>query len=153
MGGLDRMIANFEESGELTGEPEADALLRANGNALLIGTLLDQQIRAEIAFSGPYKLKERLGHLDLKKIANMDAEKFAGVFSEKPAIHRFSNRMAERVQKLARAVVDQYDGDGAQIWKEAADEKDFEKRAKALPGFGPGKVKTLTHALEVFGHR
>ena len=146
------MISNFEESGILTGDPEADALLREDGNAMLIGTLLDQQIRAEVAFSGPLKLKERLGHLDLKKIAAMDAEKFAEVFSEKPAVHRFANMMAERVQKLAQAVVDQYGGDGARIWKEADDEKDLEKRAKALPGFGPGKVNTLKHALKVFGH-
>ena len=146
------MIAKFEQSGVLTGNPDADALLREDGNALLIGTLLDQQIRAEVAFSGPLKLKERLGHLDMKKIAAMDPERFAAVFAEKPAVHRFANMMAGRVQKLAQALVEHYDGDGARVWTEARDAADLEKRARALPGFGPGKVHTLKHALNVFGH-
>ena len=152
MGGLNRMIANFEQAGILTGDPDADELLRADGNAMLIGTLLDQQIRAEVAFSGPMKLKQRLGHLDMKKIAEMDPEKFAEVFSEKPSVHRFANMMAGRVQKLAKAVVDDYAGDGSKIWKESTDTKDLEKRAKALPGYGPSKVNALKHALNVFGH-
>src|SRR5690606_25863869 len=108
MGGLDRMITASKEKGIATGDPEADRFLRENPNAILIGILLDQQMRAEVAFSGPYKLYQRLGHLDMKKIAEMDAEKFKAIFSEKPAVHRFANMMAERVQRLASAVAEKY---------------------------------------------
>ncbi|MEZ4703358.1 MAG: HhH-GPD-type base excision DNA repair protein [Rhodothermales bacterium] len=144
------MKLNFEETGSYTRDPEADQLLREDGNALLIGTLLDQQVRAEVAFSGPLKLKQRLKHLDLTKISAMDPERFAAVCAEKPGIHRYANMMAGRIQKLAETLLAEYGGDGSTVWTAASDARDFEKRAKALPGFGPGKVQTLRHALEVF---
>lgn len=147
------MIASAEKDGIATGDPNADALLREDPNALLIGILLDQQVRAETAFSGPYKLAQRLGHLDVERIAEMDAEEFKEVFGRKPAVHRFANMMADRVQKLARSIQAKYDGDGSKMWADGADLKMVQKRAKDLPGFGAGKVKMLKDVLELFGHR
>lgn len=147
------MISASEKEGVATGDPEADEFLRQNPNAILIGILLDQQIRAEIAFTGPYKLHERLGHLDLTKIAAMEPDKFKEIFGQKPAIHRFANMMADRVQNLAKAVVEKYDGDASNMWSDTTDKKTVEKRAKELPGFGAGKVKMMGPVLELFGHR
>lgn len=147
------MIASAEKDGIATGDPNADALLRDDPNAILIGILLDQQIRAEAAFSGPYKLAQRLGRLDMKEIAEMDPEEFKDVFSQKPAVHRFSNMMADRVQKLAQSIEAKYDGDASKIWADGADLKIVEQRAKDLPGFGTNKVKMLKEVLQLFGHR
>ena len=153
MGGLDRMIGSAREKGVATGDPDADALLREDPNAILIGILLDQQIRAEAAFSGPHKLAQRLGHLDMGKIASMDADDFKEVFGQKPAVHRFANMMAERVQKLARFIQETYDGDASGIWNDGADLKTVEKRAREIPGFGANKAKMMEEVLELFGHR
>lgn len=153
MGGLDRMIASAEKDGIATGDPNADALLRDDPNAIMIGILLDQQIRAEAAFSGPYKLAQRLGKLDMAEIAEMDPERFREVFGQKPAVHRFANMMADRVQKLAQSIQAKYDGDASQIWADGADLKIVEKRAGELPGFGANKVKMMKEVLELFGHR
>ncbi len=152
MGGLDRIESRLQEQGIALDEPDAEELLRDDPNALLIAVLLDQQIRAETAFVGPYRLKQRLGHLDLGKIAGMNQEKFQEVFAESPAVHRFSSMMAGRTQALAHYVVDEFDGDGGQVWQDA-DDSEIARRAKRLPGFGAGKVNTLQHALTVFGYR
>jgi uncharacterized HhH-GPD family protein len=96
MGGLDRIESRLEAEGLALDEPAAEELLRGDANALLIGVLLDQQIRAETAFTGPYGLKQRLGHLDMRKIADMDTEALSEVFGEKPAVHRFASMMAGR---------------------------------------------------------
>ncbi len=152
-GGLRRMIDRLHEEGTATKVEEADDYLRESANAVLIGMLLDQRVLAEIAFCGPLKIKQRIGHLDYAKIAKIDAEKFGAVFSEKPAIHRFVNMMAGRTQKLCQFVVDNYDGDATKIWEGADDPKEFTKRVVALPGFGPDKAKKLKHALHIFGHR
>lgn len=53
MGGLDRMTASQHQQGPPTSNPGADQFLRENGNALVIGILLDQQVHAEMAFEGP----------------------------------------------------------------------------------------------------
>ncbi len=153
MGGLDRMMQNRAQHGLATGDPDADALLAQDGNALLLGVLLDQQMRAEIAFSGPLKLRQRLGHLDMQQIADMDADRFAALCREKPAVHRFANMMAGRVQNLARVIAADYGGEAARLWNDGAEEATIRKRAGKLPGFGAAKLNTLLHALDLFGHR
>src|SRR2546429_8797723 len=58
--------------------------------------VLDQQVKMEKAFGGPYELKRRLGRLDARTIATMDPEQLDGVFRERPALHRFPGSMARR---------------------------------------------------------
>jgi uncharacterized HhH-GPD family protein len=63
----------------ITGDERADALLNSDGTALLIGMLLDQQVPMEWAFTGPATLRDRLGHLDARRIAAMDPDEFVAV--------------------------------------------------------------------------
>lgn len=147
------MIDRQTVEGMATGEPEADALVREDGNAVVIGGLLDQQVRAEMAFTGPHKLKERLGHLDMQKIAEMDSEAFGEVFSESPAVHRFTNMMVGWTQDVAREIADKYGGDASAMWNDGADIEEVKARAGELPGFGEAKTETLVHALDFFGYR
>lgn len=55
--------------------------------------------------------------------------------------------MAARVQDLARAVVDTYDGDAARIWTTATSGGDLLERVKALPGFGDQKARIFVALL------
>lgn len=152
-GGLARMLDRLHDEGTATEVPEADELLRTDGNAILLGLLYDQRMRAEVAFTGPHKLKQRLGHLDMEKIASMDFDDFQEVFAKSPAVHRFTNSMAERTQKVARMIADEYDGDASNIWSDGADLATIKKRIKNLPGFGPSKTKKIGYCLHYFGHR
>lgn len=152
-GGLVRMMNRFKEEGTLTGSLEEDDFLRADPTAALLGLLYDQRVLAEYAFTGPIRLKERLGHLDLRKIAEMDLEDLRAHFAEKPAVHRFTNRMAEYTHKLAVKVTETYDGDCTSIWSDDADLSTIEKRVRELPGFGPLKAEKIRFVLHYFGHR
>src|SRR6202165_4790058 len=93
-----------------TDDPAANQLLEADPLALLIGLVLDQQVKMEKAFAGPYELKKRLGHLDVRKIAAMDPDKLNAVFRERPALHRFPGSMATRVPASGLAIVKAYAG-------------------------------------------
>ena len=130
-----------------TGDDEADVLLATEPLALLIGFALDQQVTVPTAFSGPLKLKQRLGTLDAKTIAQTDPARLDEVFRERPAIHRFPGAMATRVQELAATIVDDYGGRAERIWTDAADGEDLKKRIAALPGFGDMKIRSLTAVL------
>jgi len=130
-----------------TGNDEADRLIAREPFALLMGFALDQQVPVPTAFSGPLKLKQRLGTLDPAKIASADPAKLEAAFREKPAIHRFPGNMARRVQDLASVVVEEYGGDASRVWTEAADGADLRRRLGALPGFGEMKVWTLGAVL------
>ncbi len=152
-GGLARMLDRLQAEGTATKNFEADQLLRDDPNAALIGLLLDQRVRAETAFTGPLKLKERLGHLDMQRIADMDPEEFKAVFAHPPAVHRFIHTMADRVQELARALVAEYAGNAANLWNDGADLETIARRVQKLPGFGPLKARKIGYVLHYFGHR
>ncbi len=130
-----------------TDNDEANRLLETDPLALLIGMVLDQQVKMEKAFMGPYDLKQRLGGLDARKIAAMDPDKLDKVFRERPALHRFPGNMAKRVQAMTQAVVKDYGGDAGSVWNGARDGDDLAARISKLPGFGEMKTKILISIL------
>jgi len=130
-----------------TDNEEANQLLDTDPLALLIGMVLDQQVKMEKAFIGPYELKKRLGGLDVRTIASMDPEALDRVFRERPALHRFPGNMARRVQSMTQAVVKDYGGDAGAVWREARDGDDLAKRISKLPGFGEMKTKIMISVL------
>ncbi|HSC72540.1 MAG TPA: HhH-GPD-type base excision DNA repair protein [Gaiellaceae bacterium] len=127
-----------------TGNAEADALLAEEPMALLIGFALDQQVPVPTAFTGPLKIKQRVGTLDAHTLATTDLEP---AFREKPAVHRFPGNMARRVRELAAVVDEEYGGDAARLWTEAKDGVELRKRIADLPGFGEMKIKALGAVL------
>jgi uncharacterized HhH-GPD family protein len=127
-----------------TDSEEANRLIASDPMALLIGFALDQQVTVQQAFLGPLRLRERVGTLDAARLAATDLEP---AFREKPAIHRYPAKMAERVHDLAVYVRDNYDGDAAHVWTDAADGAQLRANIQALPGFGDMKVKSLGAVL------
>src|SRR4029453_16600036 len=130
-----------------TGNDEADRLNASDPFALVMGFALDQQVPVQTAFSGPLKLKQRLGTLDPGKVAATDPAKLEAIFREKPAIHRFPGNMAKRVQDLASVVVDEYGGAAERVWTEADDAQELRRRIAGLPGFGEMKIKAFSAVL------
>jgi len=130
-----------------TEDDDANELLARDPLALLIGFALDQQVTVQQAFTGPKKLRDRLGRLDAAEIAGMDPGRLEEVFREKPAIHRFPGNMARRVQELSATVVSEYGGDAARVWTDAKDDVDLRKRIGALPGYGEMKIWSLGGVL------
>ena len=131
----------------VTGIVKADRLLQRDGTALLIGMLLDQQVPMEWAFTGPHTLTERFGHLDPRKFAEMDVERFVTRCCEKPAIHRFPASMARRIHELCGIIAEQYANKGANIWKGVDDASELYARLRKLPGFGDEKARIFIALL------
>jgi uncharacterized HhH-GPD family protein len=127
-----------------TDSDEANELIASDPMALLIGFALDQQVSVPKAFMGPLVIKERLGTLDPEKLAAADLDT---VFREKPAIHRFPGKMAERVHSLAEHVCAEYGGDAERVWKDAKNGEQLRSNIDGLPGFGEMKVKALGSVL------
>ncbi|CAM2985512.1 HhH-GPD-type base excision DNA repair protein [Skermania piniformis] len=128
--------------------PAADRLLADDQFALLIGMTLDQQFPMEAAFTGPYKIEQRMGSFDVATIAAANEDDFVALCSTPPAIHRFPKAMATRIQEIARLIVEQYDGRTEEIW--SADDPDAQEvfdRLTVLPGWGAMKAKIFIALL------
>src|ERR671935_662513 len=130
-----------------TGNDDADALIAQEPFALLVGFALDQQVPVQTAFTGPLKVKQRLGTIDPRAIASTDPAQLEAAFREKPAVHRFPGTMAQRVQDLARKIADDYDGAAERVWTDARDGADLKARLSSLPGFGDMKVRAMLGVL------
>ncbi|MEN1974507.1 HhH-GPD-type base excision DNA repair protein [Cellulomonas olei] len=132
----------------LTGDPTADRLLDQDPFALLLGMQLDQQVTMESAFAGPAKIAARMGGFDVHRIAEADPDEFAALCATPPAVHRFPGSMAGRIQAVARAVVDAYDGEVTRLWTDGdPDGATVLRRLKALPGFGDQKARIFLALL------
>jgi uncharacterized HhH-GPD family protein len=130
-----------------TESDEANALIAREPLALLIGFALDQQVSVQSAFTGPLKIKERLGTLDPGEIASTDPDRLEAAFRERPAVHRFPGSMATRVRDLCAFVEAEYGGDPERLWGEATDSAELRRRIAELPGFGEMKIKALGAVL------
>jgi uncharacterized HhH-GPD family protein len=130
-----------------TQDPAANELLETDPLALLIGMVLDQQVKMEKAFRGPYDLKQRLGRLHVREIASMDPEKLDKVFRDRPALHRFPGNMARRVQAMCAAIVNDYGSDAGSVWRDARTGEELSERISGLPGFGEMKTRIMVSIL------
>jgi uncharacterized HhH-GPD family protein len=130
-----------------TDSDASNELIAREPLALLIGFALDQQVSVQTAFTGPLKIKERLGTLDAGAIASTDPDKLEAAFRERPAVHRFPGSMATRVRELCALVEAEYGGDASRLWREAHDSAELRRRIAELPGFGEMKIKALGSVL------
>ena len=132
----------------ITGDTAADTLLSDNPLALLVGMLLDQQVAMETAFAGPLKIEQRTGAVDAATIAAYDPDEFLAAFKQSPSVHRFPGSMAARVQTLCQRIVEDWDGDAANLWTQGdPDGAEVLRRLKTLPGFGEQKAKIFLALL------
>jgi uncharacterized HhH-GPD family protein len=92
-------------------------------------------------------LKQRLGHLDPKKIAEMDPDAFLQICLEKPAIHRFPKAMAQRIQGMCAIIASTYKNKGENIWKGVTDAQVLFERLRELPGYGEEKAQIFVALL------
>jgi uncharacterized HhH-GPD family protein len=134
----------------LTDDPAADMFLAENPTALLLGVLYDSQFQTRRAFAIPLTLRDRLGHFDVRRLAE-EPESVGRAFTTKPALHRFPNRCAQLTTRFASVIVEEYAADAARVWKEAGSPDQLSGRLIALPAFGPQKTNWTVGMLGRLG--
>lgn len=131
-----------------TGDPEADALLARDPLALIMGFILDQRVTIPKAFSCGRVLRDRMGGtLDAQAIAAVPTADLELLFRTPPALHRFPNVMARRVQGMCAIVARDHGNDASRIWSDGADAATVERRLIALPGIARFKARSIIGIL------
>lgn len=109
--------ATLSERWQPTPDPEANHLLAEDPFAFLLAVIADYGVPAERAWVLPFKLREKLGHLDPRLIAFMDPGELATVLRQIPSGHRFPNMLAKFFLAASNKVFLEYGGDAAGVWK------------------------------------
>jgi uncharacterized HhH-GPD family protein len=135
-----------------TGDSERDALISSEPFAFLVGVLFTQGIPAERAWSAPFELRRRLGHLEPARIC-AEPERVRSAIQRRPMLHRFKNTMPDWVVAAGCMVEQEYAGRAERIWPSGAHTVDVTERLLRFPGIGAKKsvmaVEILTRHLGV----
>jgi uncharacterized HhH-GPD family protein len=132
--------------GSFTPVPGADHLLATSPEAFLLGVLFTQGVPAERAWAGPWLLKQRLGHLDLGRLAADRAAVDAAICAP-PALHRFKHTLAGWISDAAARLIECYDGDATRIWAAGSTAAEVADRLAAFKGVGRKKSAMAVEIL------
>ena len=98
---------------------EVGNFLLQNPNALLFGAIFDYLIVAKKAWSAPFELYKRLGHIDPFRLAKMKESQLLPYFQRGKygqALHRFPPTLTRRIISASRKLVKEYKGYASNIW-------------------------------------
>jgi uncharacterized HhH-GPD family protein len=141
-----RRLLKYGESlggGWYTKHSTANRFVSNNATALLLAVIFDQGIPYEKAWEAPYKLKRRLGHLDVRRLARMPIGQLRKAVRGKgdgEALHRFVGKLPRWIKKACGQIVKEYGGDPSQIWEECFSAGEVIERLDDLPGIGQKKA-------------
>ena len=147
--GLIHKVFQFEEKignqyniikGDLLNQEEK-AFILSDMNAFMIGLISDQSVKAEVAWALPCKLKERLGHFDVKKIAEeIPVEMLTMVIRQKPALHRYPGNIAKYIIAACQLIMEKYEGDANNIWNHGETAAQIVERLEEFKGISHKKA-------------
>jgi uncharacterized HhH-GPD family protein len=132
---------------ELTIDPGADALIRRDPFAFLIGVIFDQGIPFERAWLAPLELTKRLGHLDPVRMV-VEPESVRVAVQTPPKLHRFVENVPAWVVLAAKKVLEDYAGDAGRIWGDEPTARELQRRLTDFVGIGQKKAAMAVEILE-----
>ena len=139
--------------GAFTDIPAADALVKSSPEAFLLAVLFTQGIPAERAWAGPYLLRQRLGHLDLVRLAH-EREAVDEAVGRPPALHRFKHTVADWISDAAARLLECYGGSASRLWSDGPTAIELMERLSAFHGIGRKKAAMTVELLNrCFGVR
>lgn len=112
-------------------------LILDDPNAFLIGSIFDYQIPFRKAWEAPFKLQQRLGHLDVAIIAEMPFEElYAHVHGggKGRSLHRFNTLLTRKVIAACQRLVRFYGGSAANIWPDGSSAIEVMSRLEEFEG-------------------
>ena len=116
-----------------TPEPKARMLIKENPFAFCAAVCLDRGTKADIIWTIPYWIQQRVGHFDPQRFYKLSLEEIRELFDALPKKPRYINAAPITFQDITRIVVEQFSGDA-----EAMDRKASEVKETFLSVYGVG---------------
>jgi uncharacterized HhH-GPD family protein len=139
-------VGAVQAGGSFTDLEPADELIRSSPEAFVLGVLFTQGIPAERAWAGPYLLGERLGHLDLRRLA-AEPKAVDEALGRRPALHRFRHTLPRWISLAAARIIAEYAGDASRIWAPGSSVTEVSERLCLFDGIGRKKAAMAVELL------
>jgi endonuclease III len=133
--------------------PEAAKLIVTNPYAFLIASCLDRGTKAEVIWTIPYEIKNRLGHLDPLRIYSMTLEYLRELFGALEHRPRYINDAPKTVRDMTQKAIEEFGGDASKIW-EGKRVNEVKKTLLSIHGVGIGIANMTVLLIEkAFSYR
>lgn len=114
-----KLFSKNETIVHFTKDEEQNKLLNDFNNyphAFVLACLMDRQIKAEQAWTIPYKIYEEIGDFDIYKLKEKGKEYYKKLFNENK-FHRFNDIFSEVFYNGVCHIIDKYEGKANKIWE------------------------------------
>lgn len=135
-----------------TKDPAADVILNDIANtphAFVLACLMDKQIPAEKAWIIPIKVFNYFGTMDIYRLGEISEPDYINLFVERK-LHRFKEEQAKVFYAGIQKIVNEYNGDAANIWKGKPSSSTVVFRFMQFKGVG---VKIATMATNILARQ
>lgn len=127
--------------------PEASELISEDDYAFAIAATLDRGIKAEVAWTIPYYLKSRLGHLEPAKIHAMTTGEISGHLDALPRKLRYRRDAPRTVKELTALIMNECEGDASGLWRSGR-AGPIKRTFMSVHGVGEGIASMILLLLE-----
>ncbi|MDD9149823.1 hypothetical protein OYT88_14810 [Sporolactobacillus sp. CQH2019] len=132
--------------------PESRKLVENNSFALLIAIVADQSVKMEVAWNLPYELGKRIGMERLHpQWITRNSEKVKDAIAQKPALHRFPQKMTDYIFSLSTIIENKYSS-AAGLLRSSMDYHVFVANVKEVSGISDKKANFLFLTLSLDFH-
>lgn len=122
-----------------------------NPTAFLFGLIFNQGIPYQQSQTAPYRLKCRLGHLNVRRIADTPVTELRHAIRQAPALHRYIVKLPKWIKAAALKLVNDYHGRAENIWKGCLTAGEVIERLDDFPGIGQKKAHLAARLLHEDG--
>lgn len=107
-------------------------------HAMLLGSLMDTNVDANVAWTIPYKVYQACGTFDIDLLYKIPLIQFETWFSGSPSWHRYPKEKAKVFYNAVQRIVDdkKLQGDASRLWKDKPSSQDFITRLLEFNGCG-----------------
>ena len=137
------------ERPKFTEDVKANALvtnLERYPHAYVIACIMDRQIKAERAWEIPYRIRERVGSFEFRRLRELSKADLVGAMRKPTTLHRYPAVMAANIYSAITLIDDKYGGDASRIWSGKPSSAAVVLRLLEFPGVGP-KIATMAANL------
>lgn len=133
--------------------PEASSIVVNDPYAFGIATCLDRGTKADIIWTIPFDIKNRLGHLDPHRIYEMPLGDLKDLFTNLPRRPRYINDAPRTLKEWTNIVVEECGGDASLVWS-GRRASEVKRTFQSIHGVGEGIANMAVLLIEsAFGVR
>lgn len=111
-------------------------------HAFFFACLMNRRIKAERAWTIPYRIYKELGNFDIEFLASVSKEKYKKMFNDN-SYHIYNDDASENFYKAVIKIKEEYDGDISRIWQNNPSSAYVVSKFLEFDGVGV-KIATMT---------